>query len=77
LKLVHRGLNVRPVLMGVPLDHRQRFVPADPLHSWQIDTGLNEMGDGGMAHRVPKDLIGVEPGGGVRTYPEFCGRGTP
>lgn len=59
LQLVHRGLNVRAVLVGVALDHRQRFVAADPLHGGQVNTGLDKMGDRGVAQGVPKNLIRV------------------
>ena len=64
LQLVHRRLNVRTILVRIPLDHRQRLVSADPLHCGQIDAGLNKMGNRGVAQGVPKDLVWVQPGGG-------------
>ena len=35
-------------------------MPADPLDGWKIDTGLYEVGDGGVAHDGWRDKLGIE-----------------
>jgi len=51
---------VRTVLVAVTLDHRKILVAADALDRWQVDAGLYQVRDGGMAQRVADHLLYIE-----------------
>ena len=61
MQLVHHGLNVRAVLVGVPVDHRQPLVSADSLHGGQVQAGLNKMGDCDVGRGMPNTQSGTSP----------------
>ena len=53
---------MRTVLVAVAFDHAQVLVAADSFDRGQIDTGLHQVRDGGMAQRVAHHLFDIQPG---------------
>ena len=48
--------------VGVPQNHCQRFVAADLLNGWKVNSGLNQFGDRSMPQNMGRDDLGVETG---------------
>ena len=46
--------------VGVAQNHRQRFVAADLLDGWKINSGLHQFGDRSVPQNMGRDDLGVE-----------------